>query len=174
MQSAYLELSLSKVFVTKGDYERDIMTIKIDTHKKSSPLKERAYKKLVLKVEDNFENPIIQLDDEQDKKLDDFRDYIRKINQCLYCKKYVPEINFHASDDYTELKALCMDCMMYIVDSSQYVKDFIKDFQKIISECGYDFKDGFPEMLKHEKRGKWCKDCNDYHTKMEFINFRNE
>ena len=142
--------------------------------KSYSPLKERAYKKLKLKVDrhTSFNDPIVVLTDEQDEKFAQFRSYCHLINKCIYCQTFISLENFGSNDD-NEITALCADCLNYMVDGSSQAKDYVIWFDNIIKDYGMTFKDGFPKMMQHVKKGKWCKNCNAYHTKMEFMRVEN-
>lgn len=149
--------------------------IKIDeTAKAYSPIKERAFKKHKLKIDrsDSFKDPIIRLTDEQDRKFMQFRKYCHLINKCIYCQTYISLQNFSSNDD-NEITALCADCLQYMIDGSAQAKEYVIWFNNILKDFGMSFSDGFPKTMQHERRGKWCINCKDYHTTMEFIRLEN-
>lgn len=152
--------------------------IKINTKdvKAFSPLKERAHTKYNLKVDKytKFNEPIIELNDEQAQKFKEFETYCRLNRKCINgCKGYINLRNFSSNDD-DEIRAICAECLNYTVDSSFQAKEYVRWFNKILEDYGMTFKEGFPKLMKHEVKGRWCKDCNAHHTTMEFFDHRDD
>jgi len=151
--------------------------IKIKQRERVRMPKERAFRKLNLKIDrfDEFNIPTVELTNEQMAKFDEFRKYLNIIRKCPRCKTYVGMLNIYCNEDY-ELRGKCTDCMEYITDGTREAKDYSEWFHKLIMDkYGMSFiNDGFPHLLKHEVRGKYCSDCKNYHTTMEYVDLRDE
>jgi hypothetical protein len=160
---------------TTHDLKKDKDTItKIDIHEHRSKLKEKAFRKKELKVDKKslFMDPIVELDDEQSKQFEMMTEFCRLMSRCPSCKTYVVLQNFSSTPD-GGIRGLCSDCLNYITDESKQAKDFVTWLNtKVLEDYGLSFSDGFPKLLKHERKENWCRDCKAYHTTMQFYDYR--
>lgn len=146
-----------------------------------NPHKERAYRKLDLKVDSKslFMDPIIELSNEQAAKFEEMLDFCRNISRCPICDaagekhKYINLGAFHSAPDNGGIRAKCSNCLGIVSDDSQQARYWVRWFNStILDEYGLSFEDGFPKLLKHEIQGNWCHNCKAHHTTMQYYDYR--
>jgi len=131
-----------------------------------SELAERAYRKRILKADrtKEFQEPTIELLNEQSHKFDEFLKYCETLEKCVNgCKGYI-SIKNYCSNDNNEITALCGGCLQYTIDSSQKGKDYVIWFNNILKDYDMNFKNGFPKLMKHRFMGR-CNQCDKPHDK---------
>ena len=151
---------------------------------KRSQKSERRYRKEFLKVDKSktFEQPIIDLTDEQNDKMDEFAKHCYLINTCITCSNrgekycYFPMEVLRANED-NEIVMHCDNCLNNTIDGTKESKEFVKWInENVMKEYDMTFQEhGFPKLMRHKFMGI-CYECVPAHPKerIEFFDFRNK
>ena len=106
-------------------------------YKNQSKMHERAFKKHELRVDRSklFTDPIVVLNDEQDKKYMEFLKFCRGINKCTYgCPGYIDLTNFSSTPDGGGIRAMCAGCLNYTADESPQAHEYFTWLNKLLDD----------------------------------------
>jgi hypothetical protein len=146
-----------------------------DEYKHRSNKLERAFTKQDLKVDKTklFLDPIIELNDEQNKRYEALLDFCRDMSKCVNgCKGYIKLTNYSATPGCTGIRARCGECINYTTDESKQARDHAEWLNSVMQEYGMDFQEGLPKLVKHEIKGRWCANCRQNHNYIEWYDYR--